>query len=670
MSGPIPPQLTSLAELSFLLLDRNNLTGPLPAPFGDSLILLGASENQLSGAIPGTLGGSNGGPLYLDLSSNLFNGSIPPTWPEDLSLLNLAENDLTGRIPPELGAFSDLILVSLSGNQLSGTIPPTLGNLTFLQGLNLADNNLTGPIPPELGKLTRLRYLTLSGNQLSGTLPPALGGLNRLTYLAAGRNNLSGPFPGGFGQLGNLSIADFRDGGAFKALPLWARNVSRLAALGVGRAANVTPGGLLDLTFLTPSCQYASYSAPVSDIRFWEGCSGGHGCVVDLIGTGSRLGRRAKRTICLGKISVLLEGARVGPLAKTVDVQGVRGGELQAIGFGNKYRDFSFDDPDFVDKIDLGPGGVAYTGVGFTRVQRGNLCGNPNSKEVTAALFGGFLGALLVATVGVRGAFWWRNKRRAAGRAKEAKRGRGRSLAVGLYVWGIVRCALPFVDLYTDVRVLAEVWGAWPMWPLLGCIVAPFVVAGFFVAAAGTVPTCGPSFRWVWPPPEPATRPVGAPPGRAFLWAVVLWPVGVLLVLLQDALAVIGRFGFHLVTNGTVLSLEEYSDARGMLEMVLEAVPQAGFQTGLYLLGSSRATRIYIDQEIFLQSIGLSLLSVLVQYCVTLWEACEKQWTVWAAFVACFGGLRGPVPVGLSEEGEALAKECVHFVEDKSGLLV
>lgn len=65
MSGPIPPQLTSLAELSFLLLDRNNLTGPLPASFGNSLILFGASENQLSGAIPGTLGGSNGGPLRL-----------------------------------------------------------------------------------------------------------------------------------------------------------------------------------------------------------------------------------------------------------------------------------------------------------------------------------------------------------------------------------------------------------------------------------------------------------------------------------------------------------------------------------------------------------------------------------------------------------------------------
>jgi hypothetical protein len=661
VSGPIPPQLSGLANLSFCLLDRNNLTGSLPSPFLDSLVLFSASKNRLLGPIPGSL---RGGPLALDLSSNLLTGSIPPTFPEGLFLLNLAENNLTGGIPPELGALPRLQSVALSGNRLSGPIPPALGNLTFLLGLNLANNNLTGPIPPELGKLARLGFLTLSGNHLTGTLPPALGGLTRLSYLAAGQNNFSGPFPGDFEKLRNLSFADFRDGGDFEGLPLWAKNAPRLASLGVGKAENVPPGGSLDLTFLPPSCRYVSFSAPVSDIEFWEGCSGESGCVVDLIGTGSRLGRKAKRKICLGKISVLLEGARVGPLAETVDVLG---GQLAANGFGNDYRQFSFDDPDFVDKIDLGPGGMAYTGVGFTRVQRGNLCGNPNSKGVTAALFGGFLGALLLATVAVRSAFWWRNKRRAVGGAKEAKSGpRGGAMAVGLYAWGIVHCGIPLVDLFTDVRVLADVWGAWPMWPLLVCIVAPFAVAGFF---AGTVLTCRPPirFRWVWPPPQPVGDP---PPRRAFLWAVILWPVGVLLVLLQDALAVIEKFGFHLVVNGTVLSLEEYGDGRGMLEMVLEAVPQAGFQTALYLLGSSRATRIYIDEEIFLQSIGLSLLSVLVQYCVTLWAACEKKQTVWAAFVARFGGLRGPVPLVLSEKGGASEKESVHSVEDKSGLLV
>jgi hypothetical protein len=667
VSGPIPPQLTSLANLSFCLLDRNNLTGPLPFPFTDSLVLLSLSKNRLSGPIPGNF---SRGPLALDLSSNLLSGSVPPTFPEGLFLLNLAENNLTGGIPPELGALPRLQSVGLSGNRLSGPIPPSLGNLTFLLGLNLANNNLTGPIPPELGKLARLGFLTLTGNQLTGTFPPALGGLTRLSYLAAGRNNLLGPFPGDFEKLRNLSFADFRDGGQFESLPVWAGNAPRLAALGVGRSVNVPPGGSLDLTFLPPSCRYAAYSAPVSDIKFWEGCSGGSSCVVDLIGTGSRLGRKTKRKICLGKISVLLEGARVGPLAETVDVLG---GQLAANGFGNDYRQFSFDDPDFVDKIDLGPGGVAYTGVGFTRVQRGNLCGNPNSKEVTAALFGGFLGALLVATFALRGAFWWSSKRRAVRGAIEIKpRGRGIVLAVGLYAWGIVHCALPLVDLYTDVRVLVDVWGAWPMWPLLGCIVAPFAVAGFSAAAAGTVLTCRPPirFRWVWPPPEPATEPVGAPTRGAFLWAVVLWPVGVLLVSLQDALAVIEKFGFHLVVSETLLSLEEYGDARGMLEMVLEAVPQAGFQTALYLLGSSRATHIYIDEEIFLQSIGLSLLSVLVQYCVTLWAACEKKQTVRAAFVARFAGLRGPVPLVLSGKGEAWETESVRSMEDKSGLLV
>jgi hypothetical protein len=58
-----------------------------------------------------------------------------------------------------------------------------------------------------------------------------------------------------------------------------------------------------------------------------------------------------------------------------------------------------------------------------------------------------------------------------------------------------------------------------------------------------------------------------------------------------------------------------------VVELLLESLPQAVFQTRLYVIGSSRATRIYIDQRIFVQSIVVSLCSLSVHYCTMLWEA-------------------------------------------------
>ncbi|MXW16167.1 MAG: hypothetical protein F4X60_03870 [Gemmatimonadetes bacterium] len=109
LSGPIPPELGSLANLTRLHLAGNELTGPIPPELG-----------------------------------NLGN----------LAGLSLNANSLTGSIPPELGNLGNLTWLHLGGNTLSGPIPPELGALGSLTGLNLSANSLTGPIPPERG--TRL----------------------------------------------------------------------------------------------------------------------------------------------------------------------------------------------------------------------------------------------------------------------------------------------------------------------------------------------------------------------------------------------------------------------------------------------------------------------------------------------------------------------------------
>ena len=140
LTGPIPPELGNLANLTALELGVNSLTGPIPPELGNlaNLRVLGLSANSLTGPIPPELG-------------NLAN----------LRYLYLPENELTGPIPAELGRLANLTGLHLWRNSLTGPIPPELGNLANLTVLELRANSLTGPIPPELANLANLKKLVL-----------------------------------------------------------------------------------------------------------------------------------------------------------------------------------------------------------------------------------------------------------------------------------------------------------------------------------------------------------------------------------------------------------------------------------------------------------------------------------------------------------------------------
>ena len=184
LTGRIPRELGSLANLRSLWLYRDDLTGPIPPELGnlanlESLYLHG---NDLTGPIPPELG-------------NLAN----------LESLYLHENDLTGPIPPELGNLAGLEILYLGRNDLTGPIPPELGGLADLRGLNLATNRLTGRIPPELGGLADLEYLYLGENELAGPVPPEFGGLMSLRNLALQTNaDMSGALPASLTNLAAL----------------------------------------------------------------------------------------------------------------------------------------------------------------------------------------------------------------------------------------------------------------------------------------------------------------------------------------------------------------------------------------------------------------------------------------------------------------------------------
>ena len=207
LTGPIPAELANLTELRALNLYNNKLTGPIPVVLGSlpHLGVLQLGANRLTGEIPRELGGVTS--LWLlGLSNNQLTGHIPPELGElaSLWLLGLGDNQLTGRIPPGLGHLSSLAVLNLANNDLTGPIPPELGRLTRMANLSVANNDLTGPIPPELGRLTRMEHLQLDGNHFEDSIPLEFGNFVDIETLNLGNNQLRGPIPPELGTLSGL----------------------------------------------------------------------------------------------------------------------------------------------------------------------------------------------------------------------------------------------------------------------------------------------------------------------------------------------------------------------------------------------------------------------------------------------------------------------------------
>ena len=255
LTGPIPPELGKLANLEQLYLQNNALTGPIPPELGDLAKLsdLRLRRNDLTGPIPPELG-NLANLEWLYLQNNALTGPIPPELGKlaKLSVLWLRRNDLTGPIPPELGNLANLIDLFLSGNALTGPIPPELAKLANLEWLYLHDNALTGPIPPELGKLANLKHLHLGGTALTGPIPPELGKLANLEQLYLQNNALTGPIPPELGDLAKLSVLWLRRNDLTGPIPPELGNLANLIDLFLSGNAltGPVPATLLNLTVL------------------------------------------------------------------------------------------------------------------------------------------------------------------------------------------------------------------------------------------------------------------------------------------------------------------------------------------------------------------------------------------------------------------------------------
>ena len=234
LSGQLPAELGSLAQLSHLDLDNNGLSGAMPLALGNlsNLTILRLGSNQLSGSIPAQLGNLSKLEI-LGLGNNQLTGSIPPQLGNLTSLTRFSawNNQLTGTIPGELGNLTGLTRLVLGNNRLSGAIPVELGRLSSLAGLFLQYNQLTGGVPSTLASLSNLTDLRLHNNSLSGAIPSELGGLDNLQMLNLSSNDLSGPIPSELGDLANLTRLYLYDNQLTGKMPAELGRLSNLEVL-------------------------------------------------------------------------------------------------------------------------------------------------------------------------------------------------------------------------------------------------------------------------------------------------------------------------------------------------------------------------------------------------------------------------------------------------------
>ncbi|KAF2309553.1 hypothetical protein GH714_003799 [Hevea brasiliensis] len=115
LSWTLSPSIGNLSQLRTMLLQNNQLTGPIPAVIGKLLEL-----------------------QALDLSGNQFAGDIPSSlgFLTHLSSLRLSRNKLSGQIPVLVANLSGLLFLDLSFNNLSGPTPKI-----FVKGYNITGNS-------------------------------------------------------------------------------------------------------------------------------------------------------------------------------------------------------------------------------------------------------------------------------------------------------------------------------------------------------------------------------------------------------------------------------------------------------------------------------------------------------------------------------------------------
>ncbi|MBL7796049.1 MAG: hypothetical protein JNJ90_06040 [Saprospiraceae bacterium] len=153
--------------------------------------------------------------VSLVLNNNNLSGPLPNEIGNltELSGIDFQGNQITGSIPSSIGNLTKMEYLNLGGNLLSGSIPSSIGNLTNLKFLFMGSNQLSGMLPATMGNLANLQFMQFSSNQLSGPIPGSLGSLNNLTFIDLAFNHLSGCFDPNLANFCNVNYAFYENAG-------------------------------------------------------------------------------------------------------------------------------------------------------------------------------------------------------------------------------------------------------------------------------------------------------------------------------------------------------------------------------------------------------------------------------------------------------------------------
>ncbi|XP_034576109.1 polygalacturonase inhibitor 1 [Setaria viridis] len=181
-----------VTDLTVFSLD---ISAPVPAAIANltALQTVNLAYNQLHGSIPAFLGPHALPNLtFLRLDGNRLSGPIPPT--ATVFNLLLAGNQLTGQIPAN---FADAVFgeVRLSDNQLTGDASMLFGTKKQLNALFLSRNGFRF----DLGRVELpevMDILEIDHNMVYGSIPAAAAARKWLAFNVS-YNQLCGPIPQG-----------------------------------------------------------------------------------------------------------------------------------------------------------------------------------------------------------------------------------------------------------------------------------------------------------------------------------------------------------------------------------------------------------------------------------------------------------------------------------------
>ncbi|CAD6339227.1 unnamed protein product [Miscanthus lutarioriparius] len=205
--APLPAEFAKLTNLTYLWMDRMNLTGEIPEAFSSltELTTLSLASNELNGSIPAWVW-QHQKLQYIYLFDNGLSGELTRSVTAlNLVQIDLSSNQLTGEIPEDFGNLKNLTHLFLYKNQLTGTIPASIGLLPQVRDIRLFQNQLSGELPPKLGKHSPLGNLEVSVNNLSGPLRESLCANGKLYDIVAFNNSFSGELPAELGDCSTLN---------------------------------------------------------------------------------------------------------------------------------------------------------------------------------------------------------------------------------------------------------------------------------------------------------------------------------------------------------------------------------------------------------------------------------------------------------------------------------